>query len=214
MSRLRVYLVDDHPVVRDGLRSLIDAEADMSVVGEAFEGEAAVRGALALRPDVVVMDVSMPGMSGTEATARIRAGDPAVRVVALSAHEDRGYLQGVLAAGASGYVLKRSAAADLVGAIRHAAAGNTYLDPAVAGRLVDGPKRPGDGADREELSEREAGVLRLIAQGFSNKQIAARLGIGVKAVEADKARATEKLGAKSRVDVVRYASERGWLSGG
>lgn len=214
MSKLRVYLADDHPVVRNGLRALVGAEEDMEVVGEAFDGETAVRQAIELRPDVVVMDVSMPGVGGIEATAQIRAGCPEVRVVALTAHEDRGYLHQVMGAGASGYVLKRSAAAELVEAIRHAAAGNTYVDPRVAAQLVTGPGQPAEATAQQELSEREVEVLRQIAQGYSNKQIAARLKISVKTVETYKARAMEKLGAKSRVDIVRHAAQRGWLSGG
>jgi DNA-binding NarL/FixJ family response regulator len=214
VSKLRVYLADDHPVVRNGLRALVGAEEDMEVVGEAFDGETAVRQAIELRPDVVVMDVSMPGVSGIEATAQIREGCPEVRVVALTAHEDRGYLQQAMAAGASGYVLKRSAAAELVGAIRHAAAGNIYVDPKVAAQLMAGPGPLAEGAAQQELSEREVEVLRQIAQGYSNKQIAARLKISVKTVETYKARAMEKLGAKSRVDIVRHATQRGWLSGG
>jgi DNA-binding NarL/FixJ family response regulator len=212
VSKLRVFVVDDHPVVRDGLRTLIDAAPDMAVVGEAFDGETAVREAIELRPDAVVMDVSMPGMSGLEATARIRQNCPEVRVVALTAHEDRGYLKELLAVGATGYVLKRTAAEGLVRAIRCAAAGETYLDPAVAEQVAAGaPEEPEP--VRAELSEREVEVLRLIAEGFLNKQIAARMGISVETVETDKARAMEKLGAKSRVDVVRYAAQRGWLKG-
>ena len=195
MSKLRVFIVDDHPVVRNGLKALVAGEADMEMVGEAFDGEAAVRQAFELRPDVVVMDLSMPGMSGVEATAQIHTGCPEVRVVALTAHEDRGYLQQVLAAGASGYVLKRTAAADLVGAIRHAAAGSIYVDPAVAAQLVTGT--PTAQTDRVELSEREVEVLKQIALGYANKQIAAHLKISVKTVETYKARGMEKLGARS-----------------
>lgn len=212
MNKLRVYLVDDHPVVRNGLRTLIDAQADMAVVGEAFDGETAAREAIETRPDVVVMDLSMPGMGGVEATSRIRAGAPEVRVVALTAHEDGGYLRQLLSVGASGYVLKRSAAAELVTAIRHAVAGNMYLDPAVAGQLTTDPARPDEGAARPDLSEREVEVLKQIAQGYSNKQIAARLKISVKTVETYKARSMEKLGSRSRVDIVRYAAKRGWLT--
>ncbi|HEX4609807.1 MAG TPA: response regulator transcription factor [Urbifossiella sp.] len=212
MSQLRVYLVDDHPVVRNGLKALIADEAGMEVVGEAADGETAVREVVEVRPDVVVMDLSMPGMGGTEAAVQIHKGCPEVRVVALTAHEDRAYVRRVLAAGASGYVLKRTAAADLIGAIRHAAAGNTYLDPAVAGHLVPGVDEAAVG--RPDLSEREIEVLRQIAQGYSNKQISVRLNISVKTVETYKARAMEKLGTKSRVDVVKYAVEQGWLPGG
>jgi DNA-binding NarL/FixJ family response regulator len=212
MSELRVFLVDDHPVVRSGLRALVNAEEDMTVVGDAYDGETAVRQIREIRLDVVVMDVSMPGMGGIEATARVRADCPAVRVIALTAHEDRAYFHRVMAAGASGYVLKRSAASDLVGAIRHAAAGNTYLDPAVAGQLVTGSGQLVEDTERPEMNERELEVLQQVAQGYSNKQIASRLKISVKTVETYKARAMEKLGAKSRVDIVKYASERGWLS--
>lgn len=211
MSKLRVYLVDDHPVVRNGLKALVADESDMEVVGEASDGETAVRQVLEIRPDVAVMDLSMPGMSGIEATERIHKGCPEVRVVALTAHADKGYLQRVMAVGASGYVLKMSAASDMVGAIRHAAAGNTYVDPAVVAQLVTGSGVAE--TDRQELSEREVDVLRQIAQGYSNKQIAARLKLSVKTVETYKSRAMEKLGAKSRVDIVKYAAERGWLSG-
>ena len=217
MGKLRVFLVDDHPVVRAGLRGLINAQPDMEVVGEAADGEAAARAALQLRPDVVVMDVSMPGIGGAEATERIRGESPAVKVLALTAHEDRGYLQLLLRAGASGYVLKRAAAADLVRAIRAVAAGETYIDPAVAGQLLPVAARspaagvPGAGA---ELSDREEEVLRLIARGHPVKQIAASLDVGVRTVETYKARAMEKLGLRTRADVVRYAAHRGWLTTG
>ena len=213
MTTLRVYLADDHPVVRNGLRLLLDAEPDLEVVGEAYDGEAAVRDVARLRPDVVVMDVSMPGLGGAEATGRVRANDPGVRVVALTAHEDRGYLKQLLAAGATGYVLKRSAAADLVRAIRSVAAGETYLDPGVAGQVVAelaGP-RGGTGA---ELSKQEEEVLRRLAQGLAVKQVAAALDVGVRTVETYKARAMEKLGLRTRVDVIRHAVRQGWLAGG
>jgi DNA-binding NarL/FixJ family response regulator len=217
VGKLRVFLADDHPVVRSGLKGLIDAQPDMEVVGEAADGAAAVRSALDVRPDVVVMDVSMPGVGGAEATVQIRGGSPAVKVLALTAHEDRGYLQLLLKSGASGYVLKRTAADDLVRAIRSVAAGETYIDPAVAGQLVPPAARalpagalPG-GAD---LSDREEEVLRLVARGHPVKQIAARLGVGVRTVETYRARGMDKLGLKTRADIVRYAAHRGWLTAG
>jgi len=212
VSKLSIYLVDDHPIVRNGLAALINAQPDMAVVGEAYEGEAAARQAIELRPDVVVMDISMPGMNGIEATRRIRAVRPEVRVVALTAHEDRPYLREVMAAGATGYVLKRSAAADMVQAIRHAAAGQTYVDPAVEMQLQTASGHPP--ACHPELSEREVQVLQQIARGFANKQIAALLEVSVKTVETYKARAMEKLGARSRVDLVQYAVRQGWLTEG
>lgn len=211
MTKLRVFLADDHPVVRAGLKGLIDAQPDMEVVGEAFDGAAAVRAVADLRPDVVVMDVSMPGMGGAEATQRIRAESPAVKVVGLTAHEDRGYLQLLLKAGANGYVLKRAAADDLVRAIRVVAAGETYIDPAVAAQLVPTATHPPPPA-AVNLSDREEEVLRLIAQGHPVKQIAAKLDVGMRTVETYKARGMEKLGLKTRADIVRHAARQGWLT--
>ena len=212
---MRVLLADDHPVVRGGLRGLIDAQSDMEVVGEACDGQDAVRFAIDLRPDVVVMDVSMPGFSGAEATERIRDECPHVRVLALTAHEDRGYLQLLLKAGAAGYALKRVAAEELVRAVRSVAAGKTYIDPAVAGQLIAGTTRRA-GSDQvgtqAELSNREREVLRFTAQGYAVKHIAARLNVGIRTVETYKTRAMEKLGLKTRADIVRYAQQSGWLS--
>ena len=213
---LRIVLADDHAVVREGLKSLINAQTDMSVVGEAADGEAACLTAKALSPDVLVMDLSMPLLGGAEATARVRRECPGVKVLALTVHEERVYLTQLLRAGASGYVLKRAAASELVRAVRSVAAGETYIDPAMAGSLVEGYL---DGQDvatqpvRGPLSDRERDVLMRIAQGFSNKEIAAALGLSVKTVETYKARVVEKLGLRSRVAIVRYAAEQGWLDG-
>lgn len=212
MTKLKVLLADDHAVVRTGLRALLDAEPDMLVVGEAADGEAVMVETAALDPDVIIMDISMPKLNGVAATERVRVDCPRVRVVALSAHEDRGYVQRMMAAGASGYVLKRSAAEELVRAVRAVAAGGTYLDPDVAGGVVS--RSPGPPPSTVELSEREAEVVRQIALGFSNKEIAVRMKLSVKTVETYKARSLEKLGLHSRVDLVRYAVQRGWLAEG
>jgi DNA-binding NarL/FixJ family response regulator len=213
VTKLRVFVADDHPIVRGGLRTLIDAQPDMEVVGEAYDGAGSVRGARDLRPDVLVMDVSMPGLGGAPATEEVCRDCPGVKVLALTAHEDRGYLQQMLRAGASGYVVKRVAADELVRAIRAVAAGGTYLDPSVAGQLVPDPD-PGGNSAAAELSDREADVTRMIAQGHPIKQIAARLGVSGRTVETYKARAMEKLGLKTRSDLVRYALRRGWLQPG
>jgi len=203
--------------MREGLKSLVNAQHDMEVIGEAADGNAACAKAGELRPDVVVMDVSMPGMSGAEAAGRIKASWPGVKVLALTVHEDKGYLRLLLEVGAVGYVLKRTAADELIHAIRTVAAGGMYLDPALA-RLVVGSfvrQPPGKGAGQADgLSEREEEVVRLIAAGHSNKEIAARLGLSVKTVETYKARSLEKLGLSSRADLVGYALQRGWLQGG
>ena len=214
MKTLRVYLADDHPVVRNGLRGLIGSQPDMTVVGEAPDGEAAVREVPALRPDVVVMDVSMPGLGGVDATRRLRRLCPEVRVVALSAHEDRGYRQQMLDAGASGFVLKRAATEELVRAIRCAAAGEAYVAPPSPEKVVVEPRRTnGRVPIRGDLCAMEAEVLRLVAQGHMKREIADRLGISARMVDAYKALATEKLGLTSRAEIVRYAVERGWLLG-
>lgn len=214
MPDLRVFIADDHAIVREGLRALVNAQPGMRVVGEAGDGREAYRCIVELQPDVAVMDISMPGWSGSEAASRLRRECPEVRVMALTVHEDETYLRGLLEAGAAGYVLKRSATADLVHAIRTVAAGGTYIDPNLAGRLVNAYIDSGsERATQEpcELTGREADVVRLIALGHSNKEIAARLEISVKTVETHKARALERLGLRSRADLVRYALRQGWL---
>lgn len=217
METLRVVLADDHEMVRAGLRALVDGTAGMEVVGEARDGDEACRRACELLPHVVVMDVSMPGLDGAAATERVRRECPAVRVLVLTMHEDRGHLTRLLQAGAAGYVLKRGAAEELVRAIRTVAAGGTYVDPVLAGSVLRGVARargtgPADGG--EALSEREEEVLRRIAWGGSNKEIAGALGISVKTVETYKARISDKLGLHSRTEMVRYAVRRGWLAEG
>src|SRR4051812_14217468 len=214
MIRLRVLLAEDHAIVREGLRALLDAQPDMEVVGEAADGREALDATKALGPDVVVMDISMPGLNGARATEAIRRECPGTRVLALTAHEDRGYLRLLVQAGASGYLLKRAASRELVHALRSVAAGGTYLDPALAGDILGSfaGRPPGRGSRREdELSDREAEVVRLIARGFSNKEIAAQLDLSSKTIETYKARSLEKLGLSSRSDLVSYAVQRGWL---
>ena len=214
MPKLRIFLADDHAVVREGLKALVNAQPDMEVVGEAGDGRTACVKAAELCPDVLVMDVSMPEMNGVQATRELHGVAPTIKVVALTVHEDRTFVQQLLAAGASGYVLKRAAAEELVHAIRVVARGEVYLDPAVATSLVQQlarQPRSGVAPDVADLSEREAEVLRLIAQGHSNKEIAARLELSVKTVETYKARSMEKLGLTGRADIVRLALEKGWL---
>jgi DNA-binding NarL/FixJ family response regulator len=214
VAKLKIFLADDHPILRDGLRILIDVQPDMEVVGEAADGESVVRGVLECQPDVALMDVSMPQMSGTAATEQIKRSAPNVKVLALSAHEDRGYLRQMLSAGAAGYVVKRAAAEDLVRAIRCVAQGQTYLDPAVSGAVVRDIVRgqTDRGGVTPALSERETDVLTLIAQGQPLKQIAASLNVSARTVETYKARAMEKLGLTTRADIIRFAAERGWLN--
>jgi DNA-binding NarL/FixJ family response regulator len=210
---LRILVADDHATVRHGLKLLIDSQPDMSVVGEATDGHDVLAQAKALQPDVIVMDISMPGMNGLVATRALKGVQPGVAVVALTRHEDDTYLEELLRAGASGYVLKQSAPTAFLQAIRAVAAGGVYLDPAMTSRVADGllDRRPPSGGSRASISERESDVLRLIAIGHSNKEAAAQLGISVKTVEVHKANAMRKLGLTGRVDVVRYAVLQGWL---
>lgn len=212
--RVRVLLAEDHEMVREGIKALVNAQPDMEVVGEAADGRAAVRLAQELGPDVVVMDISMPGLNGLKATELVKQLCPRVRVLTLTRHSDAGFIQQLFAAGAAGYVLKQSASSELVRAIRAVAAGGNFLDPQITGKVIGGyisqQARVGDDA-QGELSERESEVLRLIAWGHSNKEIAARLQISVKTVEAHKANTMKKLGLTSRIDIVRYALLQGWL---
>jgi DNA-binding NarL/FixJ family response regulator len=214
MSKLRVFIADDHETVREGLKVIINSQPDMEVVGEADNGRAAVERVLELLPDVTVLDVSMPELNGLQATERIKQACPQVRVLTLTRHTDDGYVQKLLKAGASGYVLKQSPSTVLLSAIRAVAAGQTFLDPSVTQKVVDSyvAKSATKGTQpRSEPSEREQEVLRLIAWGFSNKEIAARLDLSVKTVEVHKANAMRKLGMRSRIDIVRYAILQGWL---
>ena len=179
---VRVFLVDDHAIVRSGLKALVNAQPDMSVVGEAAEGLAGLRGVAVTRPDLVVMDLAMPVLGGVEATGRIKVEVPQVKVLALTAREERGYIDLLMSAGASGCVLKRSAADDLVHAIRVIAAGGVYLDPAMA-TLASAPQHhAAEAPASSRLSEREAEVLRRIAEGHAVKDIAAMLAISPRTV--------------------------------
>ena len=211
---LRVLLADDHVTVRHGLRLLIDSQADMKVVGEASDGEAAIRQALELKPDVVVMDISMPGMNGLSATRALKKIRPDARIVTLTRHADDAYLQELLRAGVSGYVLKRSAPTELLHAIRGVAAGGQYLDSTLTAKVTAGfaTKQGGRaGKPALTLTDRETEVLRLIASGYGNKEIAARLDLSAKTVEAHKANAMRKLDLSGRIDIVKYAVLQGWL---
>lgn len=214
MSKLRVLIADDHQIMREGLRALVDRQPDMETVGEADNGRAAVALAQQLRPDVVVMDVSMPELNGLKATERLKKLCPEIKVLTLTRHADDSYLRQLLQAGACGYVLKQSASTQLISAIRAVAGGGTYLDTAVTGRVIKsivGSRKLRGARPDKELSEREEEVLRLIAWGYANKEIAARLSVSVKSVEVYKTRAMEKLDMRNRIDIVRYALLKGWL---
>lgn len=213
MTKLRILLAEDHKVMREGLRMLVNRESNMEVVGEADNGVAAISLTQVLRPDVVVMDVSMPGLNGLKATEALKSLVPNVRILILTRHTDTSYVQQLLRSGASGYVLKQSASEELVRAIQRVAAGQKYLDPAITEQAV-GSVSSDPGIRRSpatRLSRREEDVLRFVALGFLTKEIAARLQISIKTVETHKANAMSKLGMSSRIDIVRYAVLQGWL---
>jgi DNA-binding NarL/FixJ family response regulator len=210
---LRIVLADDHVTVRQGLKLLIEAEPDMVVVAEAGDGETAVQKSLAASADVVVMDISMPGMNGLAAARALLEAQPGARIVTLTRHVDQAYLQELLRAGVSGYVLKRSAPTELLQAIRAVAQGGQFIDSSLTARVTAGfIGAKGSGAKPvTELTERETQVLRLIAAGHAHKEIAARLSLSPKTVDAHKANAMRKLDLNGRIDVIKYAVLQGWL---
>lgn len=215
--KLRILLADDHKMLRDGLRLLIEAQPAMCVVAEAANGNEAIRKARETRPDIVVMDLSMPELNGLQATERLIAELPGVKVIALTAHEDECYLSQLCKAGASGFVLKRSAGDELLEAIGEVAKGGLHFEASLASkalvrqRSVGGPSR---GLEQAPLSDREKQVLISLAWGHSNKEIAAELNLSVKTVETYKVRVAEKLGLRSRTEMVQYAVRQGWLTNG
>jgi DNA-binding NarL/FixJ family response regulator len=203
-----VFLAEDHETVREGLRLLVNAQDDMRVVGEAGDGQTAIEQAQALKPNVVVLDLSMPQVNGVVAAQTLKTSLPSAAVVTLTRHRDSAYVQQLLAAGAAAYVLKQSSSKELLKAIRAAASGQKYLDSALQVPL---PAVPRPKTTSPSIIERETAVLRMTAVGHSNKQIAARLGIAVKTVEVHKSNAMRKLDLAGRTDVVRYAAMQGWL---
>jgi DNA-binding NarL/FixJ family response regulator len=210
---IRILLADDHAILRAGLRALLGAEPDMQVVGEAADGQEAVALALRLRPDVVVMDLAMPGMDGLTATRRITAQLPATRVLVLTMQAEDKYLLQVLEAGGAGYVRKRSAETDLLEAIRVVHRGEVYLYPSATRLLLEAYRRrerPG-GVRESLLTEREQEVLQLTAAGYSNTEIARRIYLSPKTVDTYRQRIMEKLGLHHRAELVRYALDQGLL---
>lgn len=226
MNPITVILVDDHDVVRTGLRSFLNTQADVKVVGEARNGEEAVQSACELKPDLVIMDITMPGMDGLEATRQLKARNPECLVLALTVHEDKQYFMEMLAAGASGYITKQAAADDLVAAIRAVAAGQVYLQPALARWLLDDYQRlakqeqaqvkpPENGEPAvglEILSQREREVLELVGQGLNNQLIGKRLDLSPKTIARHRERIMNKLNMHSRTELVKFAIRTGLIS--
>ena len=207
---ITILLAEDHETVREGLRLLVNAQQDMRVISEAGDGTLAVERACETRPNVVVLDLSMPGMNGLAVMQSLRVSLPSTAVVTLTRHGDHAYVEQLFAAGVRAYVLKQSPSHELLAAIRSVASGQTYVDPALR-REDGGWGRPRRRPDTPLITDRETSVLRLMAVGHSNKDIADRLDISVKTVEVHKANAMRKLKMRGRTDVVRYAAINGWL---
>lgn len=211
---IRILIADDHGVIRAGLRAVLRAELDLEVIGEAADGNEALRLACELHPDIVLLDVSMPDMGGIEAASRLREKLPEVRTLILTVHEDESLLREAIRAGASGYIIKRGAESEVINAIHVVSRGDMYVHPALTRALLkDLSPAPAAHSDAAEpLTPREIDVLRLIAKGHTSRQIAQVLNISVRTVEGHRANLTGKLGLHSRVELVTYAEERGLLS--
>lgn len=213
-DKTRIVLADDHPIVLTGLRNLLESESDFTVVGEATSGPEALKLIREARPDIAIVDISMPGMSGIVLTRRLTEEAADIKILMLTLHEDRAYLRQALDVGARGYVVKRSAAENLVSAVRSVIAGGTYIDPGIVNRVLNRSPAGNRVSIREtrDLTDRETEVLKLSSLGLTNKEISYRIGVGVKSIETFKARGLAKLEIQSRADLLRYASQVGWLS--
>lgn len=212
MPSIRVLVADDHALMREGIHALLRSGGDIEVVGEAADGQQAIEETRRLDPDVVLMDVAMPGLGGLEATLAIRQECPRSRVLVLTQYDDREYVSRFLKAGASGYVLKKAAGAELSSAIRAVHRGGLVLDPAVAREAVTEPPGAGNSASDdvyETLTDREKQVLKLVAEGRSNKEVAQVLGISVKTAMTHRGHVMEKLGLHGRTDLIKFALRRG-----
>lgn len=215
-DKIRLLLADDHAVLRSGLRLLLSQQPDMEVVGEAGDGEEAIDKTRDLSPDILLLDITMPGIGGLEALDRIKKENPQVKVVVLTMHDDESYMERIMTSGGSGYVLKKAADTELVSAIRAVYQGGVYLHPSMTRALVNQLQRRTVAQERQshlesKLSEREREVLKLIAQGYTNKEIADMIFLSVKTVETHKAHIMDKLELRSRAELVRYALDNGLL---
>ena len=212
MKRVRILLVDDHAMVRAGFRSLLEKMPEVEVVGEAANGREAIREVAALRPDLVLMDVVMPELNGLDATARIVAAHPSIRVILVTMNASEEYVRQGLRAGASGYLLKESTPEELAQAIRAVSAGGTYLNSSVAHHVVAGLQGGGGASSLERLTSRQREVLQLVAEGNTTKEIARKLGISVKTVEVHRSQLMESLDIHDIAGLVRYAVRSGLVS--
>jgi len=214
-KRMRVLIVDDHTIVRDGLKAILESQPDIEVVGEATEGKEALEKAERLKPDLTIMDLTMPGMSGLEATKQLKLRHPSIKVIVLTMHESDDYFFQVLHAGADGYFVKGGSSSELLSALRTVWQGEVFLYPSMAKKLLHDYLKPGRGAREPyegQLTERELEVMKLVAQDMSNQEIADLLVLSVSTVQTHRAHIMSKLGLHSRTELVKYAIRRGIIS--
>ena len=221
MDKVRIMIADDHAILRAGLRSLLSAQDDLELIAEATDGQEAIDKAAEVQPDVLVLDITMPGRSGIEALGEIRRKCPKTRVLVLTMHDDHAYLRSVLAAGGAGYLVKRAADTELLAAIRAVHQGRSYIDVGLDNNqlqtvLTEQEEAKASAASKslESLSERERQVLELVALGHTHKEVGESLNVSVKTVETYRSRLSEKLGLRSRAELVRFALELGLLDSG
>lgn len=212
MDRIKILVVDDHAIMRDGIRALLSLHDDIEIVGEASEGKEAIDKAQELAPDVIVMDIAMPGMDGLEATRRIRKRSPTAKVIVLTQYDNKEYVLSVIKAGAAGYVPKRALGSELVSAIRVVCRGDSFLYPSAATALIEGYRQQAEGEPYDRLTEREREILKLIADGHTSREIADMLFISLKTVLGHRAKTMEKLDLHNRTELIKYAMRKGLVS--
>ena len=213
MDKIRILVVDDHAVLRDGIRALLGLHTDIEVVGEASEGKEAVGKAQELMPDVVIMDIAMPGMDGLEATRRIRKKNPKIKVLVLTQHDNKEYILSVIKAGASGYVPKRALGSELVSAIHAVQEGDSFLYPSAAAALIEDYLQQTKGEDPyDQLTAREREIFKLIAEGHTSREIADMLFLSLRTVQGHRLKIMEKLNLHNRTELIKYAMRKGLVS--
>lgn len=213
MDKIRILVVDDHPIMRDGIRALLNLHDDIEVVGEASEGKEALEKIPALKPDVVIMDIAMPGMDGLEATRQVRKKHPKIKVLILTQYDNKEYILSVIKAGASGYVLKRALGSELVSAIRAVKSGESFLYPSAAAALIeDYLRKPGEEEPYDHLTTREREILKLIAEGHTSRKIADMLFLSLKTVQGHRSKIMEKLDLHNRTELIMFAMRKGLVS--